>query len=496
MTSNSTSPVRSSKTRNKVWWLVILLVLSEAVYLAVFRVSFVQDNSLAVRFLALMSVLFALYGIACLLSRNGFGRERNALFVIAAGALLFRVTLLGIGVNSSPEALGTPRGLRSDVQGESVVHGHLFLFDDDLWRYLWDGHVSAAGVNPYQYPPNDPSLDQLPDTTQGRRWSEIRSRVNHPDLPTVYPPLAQLVFRFAHWIAPGSILAFKSIVCLVDLIAALFIALTLRAMNCAMTGVVLYAWNPLVITMIAGSGHIDALAATAIAATIYFLVRKRPKIAGVTLALAVAGKLAPVVLLPLMIKRLRWRGTAIFLVALLGIYLPFSGAASVLRNLGVYVYQWQFNSGWFHTLNWLLSFVVSDPSYVARVMSGFIILAVTLWLALHNRQGILEQFLSSAATTLGVFLILNPTIMPWYVIWLLPLAVIARQQIWIYFSALVCLSVLMMVDWRPHPAVLAVEYGVLLILACWKWYKVRAGQNRLDLVQKQGQEFFGVVYER
>jgi hypothetical protein len=197
-----------------------------------------------------------------------------------------------------------------------------------------------------------------------------------------------------------------------------------------------------------------------------------------------------------MIKRLRWRGTAMFLVALLGIYLPYSSVASVWRNLGVYVYQWQFNSGWFHALNWLLSFIASDPSYVARVVSGSIILTVTLWLALHDRQGILEQFLSSAATTLGLFLIVNPTIMPWYVVWLLPLAVIARQQIWIYFSALVCLSVLMMVDWRPRLAVLGVEYGVLLILACWKWYKIRAGQNRLDAGQKQGQAFFGAAYER
>jgi hypothetical protein len=86
--------------------------------------------------------------------------------------------------------------------------------------------------------------------------------------------------------------------------------------------------------------------------------------------------------------------------------------------------------------------------------------------------------------------------MPWYVVWLLPLAVIARQKIWIHFSALACLSVLMMVDWRPRPALLAVEYGGLLILAGCQWYKVRAGQSSLDPGQKQARALFAAVYER
>src|SRR4051812_23190448 len=34
---------------------------------------------------------------------------------------------------------------------------------DDVFRFLWDGRVQAAGINPYLYPPDDPALAGLRD---------------------------------------------------------------------------------------------------------------------------------------------------------------------------------------------------------------------------------------------------------------------------------------------------------------------------------------------
>jgi alpha-1,6-mannosyltransferase len=33
----------------------------------------------------------------------------------------------------------------------------------DLYRYIWDGRVQAAGINPYRYVPADPALAALRD---------------------------------------------------------------------------------------------------------------------------------------------------------------------------------------------------------------------------------------------------------------------------------------------------------------------------------------------
>jgi hypothetical protein len=74
---------------------------------------------------------------------------------------------------------------------------------------------------------------------------------------------------------------------------------------------------------------------------------------------------------------------------------------------------------------------------------------------------------------LGALLVLSPTVMPWYVTWLLPLAIIARRRIWIYFSALVCLAFLVMVDGTERPWVLALEYGMFFSLLAYEWIRDR-----------------------
>ncbi|MBV9078161.1 MAG: hypothetical protein JO048_11835, partial [Methylobacteriaceae bacterium] len=53
----------------------------------------------------------------------------------------------------------------------------------DAYRYVWDGRVQAAGINPYRYLPSDPALASLRDGT-------IWPRINRADYaPTIYPPV-------------------------------------------------------------------------------------------------------------------------------------------------------------------------------------------------------------------------------------------------------------------------------------------------------------------
>ena len=137
--------------------------------------------------------------------------------------------------------------MRADIRGESVTYERFQLYDADVWRYLWDGHVWAHGINPYLYAPTDPALDGLADEenagqSDGRAvWSDIRDNVNYATTRTIYPPLAQVIFRLSHLIAPGSVLVLKSLFVGCDLLAALFIALTLAALGRPVTWVLLYA---------------------------------------------------------------------------------------------------------------------------------------------------------------------------------------------------------------------------------------------------------------
>ncbi len=460
--------------------LAALLVLSEIIYLAMLRLDAINGVRPVLTFLAMMGALFALYGIASVLVRGIGQRQRGALLVIAAGAVLFRLTLLPAGLPHDSSWDEMRAELRADVRAESVAYERFLLFDNDIWRYLWDGHVWAHGVNPYAHAPLDPKLDELTDdeiaeATDGRAvWGDIRENINYAATPTIYPPLAQSLFRLSHWLAPGSVLVMKTLLVGCDLLAALFIALTLKSLNRPVALVVLYAWNPLVVKVFAGSGHADALLVAALAATMYFIARGARRAAAVSFGLAVLAKLSPLVLLPFIVRRTGWRGAALMFAVLLAGYLPFLDAGgAVFTGFLTFAQEWTFNAGPYALFRWLAALLSSDPFFVARAMSGLVIVAVVCWLAWRD-DGKPETFARYGAAALGALIIFSPAVMPWYVTWLLPLALVADRRVWFYFSALVCLAFLVMIDGVELGPARWVEYAALALV--W-WLDTRRAQS-------------------
>ncbi len=450
--------------------LVVLLVASEALYLALVRLNAVNGLEPVLRFLSLMGALFCLYGAAAMVLRDIRLNSYAGLGIIGTGAVLFRLTLLPAGL---PHDLGSAElvsNLRADIRGEAVAYERFQLFDSDVWRSLWDGHVWAHGENPYRYAPSDPTVDKYADeenpglTDRLKVWSDIRANVNYPRIITIYPPLTQVVFRLSHWIAPGSVLVLKAIVVGFDLLAAGFIALTLGALGRPRTEVLLYAWNPLVVKVFAASGHSDALVVAALAATAYYLACGAKARASMSFGLAVLAKLSPLVLMPFIARRVGRRNTAIACAVLVAGYIPFFAAGrKVFDGLLTFMREWQFNAGPFQVFQWLAGWISPEPASLARAFSAAAIIAVVGFLVLRD-DGFQETFALYGVMALGALVILSPVVMPWYAVWLLPLAVIADKRVWIYFSAVVCLAFVVMVDQIEHDWALGLEYGVFGLL--------------------------------
>src|SRR5215471_13435897 len=120
--------------------------------------------------------------------------------------------------------------------------------DDDIHRYVWDGHLQRLGYNPYLVIPSDPIVKEL-HTSQTRN-------LNNPDLPSPYPPGAQLFFR-AVTAFQESTFALKIAFVICDF-AIVFVLFDLLRHNQQESHLVLvFAWNPLLAIEVAGSGHID-----------------------------------------------------------------------------------------------------------------------------------------------------------------------------------------------------------------------------------------------
>lgn len=274
--------------------------------------------------------------------------------------------------------------------------------DDDIHRYVWDGRVQRLGYNPYVLVPSDPAVARL-------HTAETRT-LNHPDVPSPYPAGAQLFFRAVTAIHE-SVFALKVafVVCELAMIFVLFDVL--RASGLATHWILAFAWNPLLATEVAGSGHIDIVGALLLLVSVAALSRNRRGIAAAAFGLAVTVKFLPIVLVPLYWRRLRIRDALLSVLVFGLLYLPFLERGHIpIGSLGTYVQSFRFNDPVFA---WLERGLAPQLAAALALLVGF---SVSIWLRIRSAAGSSEAF----AWPMAASLLCAPVIYPWYLLWLLP----------------------------------------------------------------------------
>src|SRR5215212_2958935 len=205
---------------------------------------------------------------------------------------------------------------------------------DDIYRYVWDGRVQAAGINPYRYIPAAPELVQLRDEA-------IYPKINRRDWArTIYPPVAQVVFFLTTRISE-SVTWMKATMLLFELVTIWAVAQLLALLGRPRQLLLMYAWHPLVVWEFAGSGHVDAIAICFIALAFLAWQRRSNLGAGFMLACATLVKLFPIVLLPAMLKQGRWRIAPVVVTTILVGYLAYLsvGLKSVFGSMPGYTQE-------------------------------------------------------------------------------------------------------------------------------------------------------------
>lgn len=271
---------------------------------------------------------------------------------------------------------------------------------DDLFRYLWEGHIQWAGFNPFLYPPEHPDLLPLRDS--------IYEKVAHRGVPTIYPPLAQWLFAGVSLF--HSPLAWKGLAAAADLGIVWVLA-----RNGRVWAAVLWALHPLPAVESAASGHLEPIA---ILLALWALARfERNDTGGASLLATLGGgiKLLPVVLVPVLLRN-RPRKEVIRFMGICGavagvVSIPYLGAGfELFRGFQTYARHWSHNASVFSGLLWL----TGDPVQ-ARLLGGIIGGGAVLWA--WTRRLSPGEFLLWVA---GAGVLLSPVVHPWYVLW--PLA--------------------------------------------------------------------------
>ncbi|MCU1296909.1 MAG: hypothetical protein JWO91_1187 [Acidobacteriaceae bacterium] len=324
--------------------------------------------------------------------------------------------------------------------------------DDDVHRYVWDGRLQRLGYNPYIVVPSDPAV-------KGLHTPETRN-LNNPDLPSPYPPGAQLFFRAVTAIHESTF-ALKLAFVICDLAIVLVLLDILRCTRQRAHLVLAFAWNPLLAIEVAGSGHIDIVGSLLLVVSAAALLRRWRAIAALGLGLAIAVKFLPVVLLPLYWKRVRIRDAAMAVAVVGLLYVPFLGHGGIpMGSLGTYVQNFRFNGPVFAALGHLA------PPQLLAGLAVLVGLVTATWLRraapewspdqgalttedteFHRRDATVvplcnpvssvvqaPAFASTAknsklrhhlspdqfAWPIAASLLCAPVVFPWYLLWLLP----------------------------------------------------------------------------
>jgi alpha-1,6-mannosyltransferase len=389
-------PIRRSTEKQSVVMLIGLGALLLIIELYTFGAHH-HNRFYSVLFLLLISGIPFVFAVWWTFQCKKF--PRNTLLIILIGGALFRLILVPL----DPPRLST-----------------------DIYRYIWDGRLQGAGINPYLYLPVDPRL-------AGLRDGAIYPNINRKEYAhTIYPPVAQIFFfvvtRFTQSI-PG----FKGVLVLVDLVTVGLVAATLRAIGQPAERVIVYAWHPLPIFEFGGSGHIDALMICFIALALFARARQKFGIAGFALGAATLVKFIPLILLPAIYKRWDKKLPIAFTSTLVVCYLPYvlGAGAGVLGFLPQYAKEEGLQSGERYYVLVLIDYildwcgVVHDlPPAIFTSMALAGLGAIAIWafcrqppLGSKNIEA-KGQWIFSAFVLALTFSTLLSSYYPWYYSWL------------------------------------------------------------------------------
>src|SRR6185295_14076005 len=301
------------------------------------------------------------------------------------------------------------------------------FLSNDIYRYIWDGRVQAAGINPYIHVPADPALAALRDAA-------IFPAINRADYAvTAYPPVAQMFFFLVTRIAETLITMRLAMVACEFAIVALVIDLA-RTLQRPVTAVVAYAWHPLAIWEIANSGHVEALMVALLMLAVWLLVRARPVAGAVAVALAVLVKPYAVLVLPAFWRPWDWRTPLAVVAAIVLCYLPYASAGrGVLGFAGGYVSEEGLLSG---AGIWLVALAQLLVGERAGLVPLYLALAagVMAWLALRvafRAERTPQSSIDDVALLLTAGLFFFSPNYAWYLLALVPfLALGAGAPVW------------------------------------------------------------------
>jgi alpha-1,6-mannosyltransferase len=420
----------------------------------------------------------------------GYGAALNHFVILGCVQGLIYFAAVALILHSRPSA----RSLWLVLAGAALLRLIVVVFppflSNDMYRYIWDGWVQAAGINPYRYIPADAHLAFLRDAT-------VYPNINRADYAhTIYPPAAQMIFFISSSI--GRLLAVPPVLAMKLTMLAFEgagIWAMLRLLDYAglpRTRILIYAWNPLPVWEFAGSGHVDAIAICFIALALLAGCGGKPGWSAAALAAAVLTKFLPVILLAALWRRWDWKFAAIFIAIIAVLYAPYLAVGkAVLGFLGGYGAQEGIDSGqgiFLLAIFGQLFTLAADASKIYLLILAVALLALAVVMVFGPAPATREaatRAIAGRSLLLGCVLMvgLSPHY-PWYYCWLLiPACILPKSSVLYLVTATLLLYLNPIHTQLFWPALV---YGPFLVLALRDAWAANAAGRPMRLQLAEG----------
>ena len=331
---------------------------------------------------------------------------------------------------------------------------------DDVYRFRWDGLLVAHGISPFLYRPAEIIADggrRTLQTAQNRdelmpELAPLYRKLNSPNYYSVYPPVCQYIYGAAARVFPHSEAAFTCFLRLVIVAAEAGTAWLLLALlarwQLPATRAYWYLLHPLSIIELTGNLHIEAVVSYFLLLAFYFLTQRRRWQSASALALSVATKLLPLLLLPLLVRKLGWqqfiRYCLLTGLGLASLFIPFISPElikNISRGLQLYFHNFEFNASVYYVLRpigyWLTGY--NQIAVIGPALAG-LAATFTLLLAYRAKGRDIAMLPGLLLLSLTAYYLLATTVHPWYLTLLLALSVFTHLRFPRVWAGLAMLS--------------------------------------------------------
>lgn len=415
-----------------------------------------------------------------------------AFFAVFGLYLLAVSYCLGVRRTTSPGLLALILGF--GILFRSVLVFSMPALSDDMYRYVWDGRVQANQINPYVHPPNAPELTDLRDDS-------VWPNVNRKHVVTVYPAGAELAFAAIWRISPDNVRWFQIVMASGDVLAGVLLIFLLRALGRPGHLALIYLWNPLTVFETAHSAHVDGLVLPLLVGAFLAQAKGRSGLVGLLLGAATSLKLYPVLLFPALwnppFAKGRMRAASItplaFVAVFASTYLPYYSQGSKVIGFLPDYFDERFNQGLSGVIGQVVQWAGGEPGDETVVLMFAALVATSVIFVLRPAASP-EQAIRRCVWPIGVFTLVTPNLMPWYLLWLIPLLALFLEPgrlgfrlnswtAWLLFTGLVALSYVSfaspeLFDWMVYVEFLPLYALLVFSILRGRWRRVRLREDR------------------